>query len=82
VAYEFDSGAPALQVTVYESGRLITRIACESAQEAADLVDEWEAREGVKCEVEDMAVHHEPDDVLAPEPEDVFNLDDYRGVDS
>ena len=74
---EFDAGAPTLQVKVYESGQLITRVAVESAQEAAEVAAEWEAREGIKTEVEDLAVHHGPDDVLAPEPEDDFSDDDY-----
>lgn len=69
---EFDAGAPALQVNVYEDGRLVTQVACESAEEAAEVASQWEAREGFECEVEDLAVHHSPDDVLAPEPEDVF----------
>ena len=79
---DFDIGAPTLQVKVYESGRLIAQIACESAEEAAELVSEWEAREGVNCEVEDLAVNHGPDDVLAPEPEDALDDDEYRDTDS
>ena len=78
MAGEFDVGAPTLQVNVYEGGRLITQIPCESAEEAADVVAQWEAQEGVECEVEDLAVHHVPDDVLTPEPEDAFDEDDYR----
>jgi hypothetical protein len=78
MAGEFDVGTPTLQVNVYEAGRSIARISCESAQEAADVVAEWEEREGVECEVEDLAVHHGPDDVLAPEPEDAIAEDDYR----
>jgi hypothetical protein len=67
---EFDVGAPTLQVSVYEEGELIAQVACESAQEAAEVVAEWEEREGVECEVEDLAGQHEPTDVLTPEPED------------
>ena len=68
----FDTGAPALQVNVYEEGRLVTQVACESAEDAAEVVAQYEAREGVECEVEDLSVHHGPEDVLAPEPEDAF----------
>jgi hypothetical protein len=79
MANEFDSGAPALQVNVYEGGRLITQVACESAEDAAETVAQWESRAGVECEVEDLAVHHGPEAVLAPEPEDAFEEgDDYR----
>ena len=54
----FDIGAPTLQVRVYESGRLIMQIPCESADEAAAAVSEWEARDRVECEVEDLAGRH------------------------
>ena len=67
---EFDTGAPTLQVSVYEDGELVARVPCESAEEAAGIVSAWEERVGIECEVEDLAVHHGPDDVLAPEPED------------
>lgn len=70
MAGDFDVGAPTLQVNVYEEGRLIEQVACETATEAADVVSEWEERDGIQCEIEDLAVHHGPDDVLAPEPED------------
>jgi hypothetical protein len=78
MAGEFDVGAPTLQVNVYEGGRLITQIPSESAEEAAEVVAQWEAQAGVECEIEDLAVHHGPDDVLTPEPEDAFDDDDYR----
>jgi hypothetical protein len=77
---EFDAGTPTLQVNVYEEGKLITQVACESAEEAAEIVAEWEERERVECEVEDLAVHHGPDDVLAAEPEDALVDDDYRSA--
>ena len=73
---EFDVGTPTLQVKVYEAGELIAQVAVESAQEAAEVAAQWEAREGIKTEVEDLAVHHGPDDVLAPETEDEFADDD------
>jgi hypothetical protein len=67
---DFDAGAPTLQVSVYEGGELIAQVPCESTEEAAGIVQAWEEREGIECEVEDLAVQHGPDDVLAPEPED------------
>jgi hypothetical protein len=67
---EFDAGAPTLQVSVYEHGELVAQVPCESTAEAAGIVRAWEERDGIECEVEDLAVHHEPTDVLAPEPED------------
>ena len=67
---EFDVGAPTLQVKVYEDGELVERVPCESMQEAAAIVADREERIGVECVIEDLAVRHEPTDVLAPEPED------------
>ena len=78
MANAFDTGAPTLQVNVYEGERLVTRVACESPEEAAGIVAEWEAREGMQCIVEDLAVRHGADDVLAPEPEDAFEIDEDR----
>lgn len=76
---EYDIETPSLEVRVYEHGTLVTRIPCESMEEAADIVAEWEEREGFTCEVEDLAAEHAPDEVLAPEPEDVIIDDDrYR----
>jgi len=77
---DFDVATPTLLVNVYEAGRLITRVRCESADEAAGVVTEWEALDGVKCEVEDVGTQHQPEDVLAPEPEDGLEAageDDY-----
>ena len=76
---DFDIGAPTLLVNVYEAGRLITQVPCESADEAAGVCAEWEALDGIKCEVEDVGTHHQPEDVLAPEPEDGLEADDGGG---
>ena len=67
---DFDTGEPTLQVTVYERGDLVTTVPCESTDEAAGIVRAWQEHDGIECEIEDLAVHHGPDDVLAPEPED------------
>ena len=67
---EFDTGAPTLQVSVYEHGELVATVPCESTDEAAGIVRAWEERDGIECKIEDLAVQHGPDDVLAPEPED------------
>jgi hypothetical protein len=75
---EYDAGTPTLQVNVYERGRLVARVPCESADDAADVISQWEEREGVECELEDLSVRHGGGDVLAPEPEDVVDADEYR----
>jgi hypothetical protein len=65
-----------LLVNLYESGKLIMRILCESADEAAGVVTKWEAVDGIQCEIEDLSTSHLPEDVLTPEPEDAFEDDD------
>ena len=75
---DYDVGSPTVRVRVYEEGGLVATIRCESADEAADIAADWEERPGYRCEVEDGATDHEPEDVLAPEPEDVEPEVEYR----
>jgi hypothetical protein len=75
---EYDVETPTVEVRVYERGTLVERILCESLDDAADIVATWEEREGFTCEVEDLAEHHAPNDVLAPEPEDALTESEYR----
>jgi hypothetical protein len=75
---DYDIETPALRVDVYEQGRLAAQIACESADEATDVVAQWDDVEGVECVLVDLAVHHDSFDVLAPEPEDLVADDEYR----
>jgi hypothetical protein len=78
MSHEYDTGTPTQCVNVYEDGRLVAQVMCESAQQAADVAAEWEQRTGLSCEIEDLGVAHGPDDVLAPEPEDALDDDEYR----
>ena len=78
MAGEYDIETPALRVNVYEHGRLVTRVLCESADEAADVVALWEDAEGVVCELEDLAARHGASDVRAPEDADTVAEDEYR----
>ncbi len=75
---EYDTETPALRVDVYEHGQLVAQVPCESADEAADVVAQWEDVEDVECELVDLAVRHSASDVLAPEPEDVVTEDEHR----
>jgi hypothetical protein len=75
---EYDIETPTQCVNVYEAGRLVSQVMCESAQEAADVAAEWEQRSGVTCEIDDLGIAHGPDDILASEPEDLVDDDEYR----
>jgi hypothetical protein len=63
----YDIGSPTLEVTVYRDGEVLARTLCETAEEAADVVREWVEVEGVRCEVDDLSVHHTPDAIRAPD---------------
>lgn len=75
---EYDAGSPTLQVSVYEDRVLVTRILCETADEAAAIATVWEEHPGYTCAVEDLAETHDANDVLAPEPEDLVPDEEYR----
>ena len=49
---------PTIEVRVYRRGELIHRELCESEEEAALAVQEWDDVEEVECEVEELSPHH------------------------
>lgn len=75
---EYDIETPTLRVNVYRHGRLVGRALCESVDDAADYVAQWEDDDGIEYEVEDLAAAHGASDVLAPEPDDIVTEDEYR----
>lgn len=64
--------SPTVEVRVWRDDALIHRQLCESAEDAASIVDHWSEIEGVRCEVDDLAVRHHPDQILDPQPENGF----------
>ena len=76
---EYDIETPALWLNVYEHGRRVARIPCESQEDAARVIEQWEDAEGIEWELEDFAARHDALDVLAPEPEDAIPEEEYRG---
>jgi hypothetical protein len=59
---------PTIEVRVYRDGELLRQELCESDEQAAQVVHEWEEVQGVECEVDDLSFRHRPGDVLEPEP--------------
>jgi hypothetical protein len=59
-----------VEVLVFQHGTQIHRELCESAEEAALVVERWSEQPGVECQVDDLSVHHRPDDILEPTPDD------------
>ena len=37
----YDTGAPTLEVRIYDRGQLLTRELCESEEDAAEVVERW-----------------------------------------
>jgi hypothetical protein len=58
--------APTVEVIVYRDGQVIHRELCESESDAAAAVDRWKEVEGTEFQVDDLAVHHRPTDILEP----------------
>jgi hypothetical protein len=67
---------PTVEVVVFRHGSEVHRELCESTEQAAAIVDAWSEQEGVHCQIDDLAVHHTPDQILEPAP-DVFVTDEY-----
>jgi hypothetical protein len=60
-----------VEVVVFQHGAEIHRELCESAEEAALIVDRWSEQPGVECQVDDLSVHHRPEDILEPTPDEL-----------
>ncbi len=58
--------SPTVEVIVFQHGHEIARELCESAEEASLIVDWWSEQDGAECQVDDLSIHHSPDDILEP----------------
>ncbi len=68
---QFDAESPTIEVIAFRHGDEIGRELCDSPEAAARAVEEWCESPGVTCEVDDLSVHHRPEDILEPTPDDV-----------
>jgi hypothetical protein len=75
---EYDTETPSLRVNVYQDGRLVAQLLCESADEAADAIAQWDDLEGIEYDMEDLAATHDASDVRASETEDLIPESEYR----
>ena len=60
--------SPTIEVRVYRHGERWQTELCDTEEEAAEVVARWSEVDGVRCEVDDLTVHHEPGQVFEPEP--------------
>ncbi len=65
-----------IEVRAFRHGALIHQELCESEEQATSIADEWSEFGDVSCEIDDLSIHHQPGDILEPEPA-VVDDDDY-----
>ena len=65
-------GVGTIEVRAYREGKIVHRQLCESAEDAAALVDVWEQHEGIECEVDDLS--HDRQLGEAAEPADLADV--------
>jgi hypothetical protein len=59
--------AAPVEVRLYRGDDLAHRQLCESAEEAASLVEQWADRGITRVDVDDLSTRHEPGEILEPE---------------
>jgi len=67
---------PTVEVIAFRDGRQIARELCETREDAALAVERWSEQQGVVCQVDDLSVHHRPEDIRDPSPDDLV-VEDY-----
>lgn len=73
---QYDAGqTPTIEVRVFRHGELVQRTLCESEEEAARVLEQWNEVDDVTFLVDDLGSRHAPSDVLAPEAPETVNED-------
>jgi hypothetical protein len=55
-----------VEVVGWRGARIAKRAVCESEQEAAAIAEHWAELDFTRIEIEDLSVHHRPDEILEP----------------
>jgi hypothetical protein len=71
------SESPTVEIVVFRDGHEIGRELCDTPEDAALAVERWSEDPGVVCQVDDLSVHHRPEDIRDPSPDDVVADDDF-----
>ena len=61
-------GTPTIEVRVYRHGEIMRRELCESEADVEQVLAAWAEFDDVFCQVDNLSYHHEPGDILGPEP--------------
>lgn len=62
-----DTGAPTLEVRIYDHDLLLARELCEAEDDAAAVVARWSDVANLFVVADDLSITHESDDILAPD---------------
>lgn len=73
----YDTGAPTIEVRIYDHDRLLARELCESEEDAAAVVERWSDVANLFVVADDLSTKHGPDDILAPEEPLIGSDEDY-----
>jgi len=73
----FCTESPTVEVVVFRHGREIARELCDAPEDAALVIERWSEEPGVVCQVDDLSVHHRPEDIRDPSPDTPRDDDSY-----
>jgi hypothetical protein len=77
---EYDVETPPLRLNIYENGRLVAQILCDSDVDAAEAAAQWDDVEHVTWELEDLGLHDQTDGALASEVDEMIADNDRSPV--
>ena len=72
----YDTGAPTIEVRIYDHDQLLTRELCESQEDVAGVVERWSEVANLFVVADDLSSKHGPDDIHAPE-EPLIDVDEH-----
>jgi hypothetical protein len=64
----YDSGAPTIEVRIYNGSQLLMRELCESEEDVAGVIERWSELANLFVVADDLSTKHGAGDILAPEP--------------
>lgn len=72
----FATESPTVEVVVFRDGREVARELCDTREDATGAVERWSEEPGVVCQVDDLSVHHRPEDIRDPSADEPAGDDD------
>jgi hypothetical protein len=63
----YDTGAPTIEVRIYDHSQLLMRELCESEEDVGCVVERWSDVANLFVVADDVSSRHGPDDILGPD---------------